>query len=98
MVMYLGNIVELGGTEEVIHKPLHPYTKALISAVPVPDPKLQRERSLPPLKSMEISRLTESMRGCKFYPRCPYGTKECAEKMPELVETKGRFVACFLYD
>jgi len=95
-VMYLGSIVEVGRTEEVIQNPLHPYTKALITAVPIPDPKLARERGLPPLKSLEVPSLTKVPPGCKFHTRCPYAEKICEEKPPELREVKGRLVACHL--
>lgn len=93
-VMYLGNIVEIGNTEEVIQKPLHPYTKALISAVPIPDPKIQRERKTLPVKDIELPNLMKMPPGCKFHPRCPYMEEECSKRAPELVEIKGRLVAC----
>ncbi|MEM2454929.1 MAG: ABC transporter ATP-binding protein [Candidatus Bathyarchaeia archaeon] len=98
MVMYLGNIVEFGNTEEVIQNPLHPYTKALISAVPIPDPKIQRERKTLPVKDVELPSVTEMPSGCKFHSRCPYAEEDCAKKIPELVEIKeGRLVACHQY-
>jgi len=98
MVMYLGKIVETGSTEEIIREPLHPYTKALISAVPVPDPKIARERRLPHLRSLEIPRLTELPSGCRFHTRCPMAKEICTKYAPELREVKkGHFVACHLY-
>ena len=96
-VMYLGNIVEIGRTEEVIQNPLHPYTKVLVEAVPIPDPKLARERPLPKLKSLEIPSLINPPPGCKFHTRCPLAEKICKEKDPELRLVKGRLVACHLY-
>ena len=95
-VMYLGNIAEIGETEEVIHKPMHPYTKTLLMATPTPDPKLARERSPPPLKSIEIPSLVNPPPGCKFHTRCPYAEKLCEEKAPELIGINGRQVACHM--
>ncbi len=96
-IMYLGNIVEIGKTEEVIQKPLHPYTQALLMAVPIPDPKLAKTRGLPKLKSLEIPSLVNPPSGCKFHTRCPYAEKICEEKVPELREVKGRLVACHMF-
>ncbi len=79
-VMYLGHMVELAGADEIYERPLHPYTRALISAVPVPDPVKARANQLI---------------GCPFHTRCPYAKESCKESMPELREIeKGRFVAC----
>jgi oligopeptide/dipeptide ABC transporter ATP-binding protein len=95
IIMYLGSIVEIGPTDDIILEPLHPYTKTLLASVPVPDPKLTRSRGLPPLRSLEVPSLTQVPSGCKFHPRCPDSKKECAEKVPELKNVgKGRFVAC----
>lgn len=93
-VMYLGKIVEVGEGDSVVQKPIHPYTQALIAAIPIPDPKVARERELPKLKSLDIPRLTEAITGCKFNTRCPYAEKICEEKVPELKEVKNRLVAC----
>jgi len=98
MIMYLGSIVEVGSTDDVILDPVHPYTKTLIACVPVPDPKLTRRKGLPPLRSLEVPSLTQVPPGCKFHPRCPYAEKICVEKVPELKTIgKERFVACHLY-
>lgn len=94
MVMYLGKIIEVGEGDSVIQKPIHPYTQALVAAIPVPDPKIARKRELPRLKSLDIPRLTEAIPGCKFNTRCPYAEKICEEKIPELREVKDRLVAC----
>lgn len=95
MIMYLGSIVEIGPTEDVILDPLHPYTKTLIASVPIPDPKLARSRGLPPLRSLGVPSLTEVPPGCKFHPRCPNAEEICAQQVPELKEVgKERFVAC----
>jgi len=92
-VMYLGKIVEMAGAEEIIKEPLHPYTKALISAVPVPDPAVRRP--VPTIKG-GISKPINPPRRCRFYERCPVAKDSCAEQdHPALKEiSKGHFVAC----
>jgi len=91
-VMYLGKIVERGPTETIINKPLHPYTQALLSAVPVPDPKISRSEI--PIKG-RIPTSTYDFPGCRFAPRCPYAEDHCARGESELVEVANdHFVAC----
>ena len=92
-VMYLGNMVELGTSREVNKNPIHPYTKALLSAAPHPDPYKRRgERVI--LKGDVPSPLAKPT-GCGFRTRCPIARPECADNMPELVEkTPGHFAAC----
>ena len=98
IVMYLGNMIEKAKTEEILRNPLHPYTEALISATPVPDPKEAKERKLPPLKSLDIPRLVNPPPGCKFHTRCPYADKICTEKRPEVKEIrKNHYVACWKF-
>ncbi len=84
-VMYLGKIVELAESEEVISDPRHPYTKALLRAVPIGDPT--RERIPLPIKG-EIPSPIDIPPGCRFHPRCPWAEKICTEKEPELVKVK----------
>jgi oligopeptide transport system ATP-binding protein len=92
-VMYLGQMVELASSEELYENPLHPYTKALLSAIPVPDPKLKKERIL--LKG-EIPSPVNPPTGCRFHTRCPIATETCKVNVPEFREIKnGHFVACF---
>jgi len=93
--MYLGKIVEYGDTEEVLAHPLHPYTRALISAVPIPDPTLQRE--LPAIKG-GVSRPVNPSSKCRFLERCPVATKFCAEADHPTLEDKGsgHFTACYM--
>jgi len=97
-VMYLGKIVEQGPAEDVIHDPLHPYTKVLLSAVPVPDPELTRKKKTIKLKSLDIPSPINPPPGCKFHTRCPESMDICSKKEPKLVEVKpNHYVACWLY-
>jgi len=92
IVMYLGKIVEKGPIEDVIQEPLHPYTKALISNVPVPDPTAKRKRIL--LKG-ETPTPIDLPRGCRFRPRCSQASEKCKRQEPKLREVKtGHWVAC----
>jgi len=97
VIMYLGSIVEAGPTEDVIQKPLHPYTKALLSVVPVPDPKVAKTRKPMRLRSLDIPSAANPPSGCKFHPRCPYAMDRCSKERPKLsVVGKDRYVACFM--
>lgn len=93
-VMYLGKIVEQGNTDDVILKPLHPYTEALISAVPVPDPTARRIRVT--IKG-EVPSAINPPPGCRFNTRCPHTMEICRKKDPPLVEVNNRMVACHLH-
>ena len=91
-VMYLGEIVEKGPTDEIVSNPLHPYTQALMLAVPVPDPTSKR---LKVIVKGEVPSPINPPPGCRFHPRCPKAQSICKEKKPELIEVEsGRFVAC----
>ena len=94
-VMYLGKIVEIGEAREVFHHPLHPYTRALLNAVPVPDPSEKgREKKL---LQGEIGNSTNPPSGCRFHPRCPLAGERCRKEEPKLVEmleSSGHFAAC----
>jgi oligopeptide transport system ATP-binding protein len=93
-VMYLGHVVELADCDEVFDNPLHPYTKALLAAVPVPDPTVEADRSFQPL-SGEVPSPINPPRGCVFHPRCPIAVAECQAVTPELRELRpGHWVAC----
>ncbi len=93
-VMYLGKLVELADAKEIYDHPLHPYTKSLMSAVPVPDPKRARENKRIAL-SGDIPSPLNAPSGCPFRTRCAYATEACAQSMPEFKEVStGHFVAC----
>lgn len=97
-VMYLGRLVELADADEIYDHPLHPYSQALISAVPIPDPKTARANKRIVL-SGDIPSPLNAPSGCPFRTRCPYATDECANAMPEFKEYKpGHFVACHKVD
>ena len=93
-VMYLGHIVELADADEIYNRPLHPYSKSLLSAVPVPDPKIARENKRIVLTG-DIPSPLNAPSGCPFRTRCRYAKEKCAESMPEFKEVSaGHFVAC----
>ena len=93
-VMYLGRLVELGPAADVVEKPLHPYTQALVSAVPVPDPEVERTRRRIILEGDPPSPINPP-RGCAFHPRCSYAKEACKAGRPELEEKEPqRFAAC----
>ncbi|ANS74304.1 peptide ABC transporter substrate-binding protein [Paenibacillus yonginensis] len=93
-VMYLGTMMETGSRDELFKNPLHPYTKALLSAVPVPIPKLKRERIV--LKG-DIPSPVNPPSGCKFHTRCPFAVERCKSEVPEFRNMgSDHFVACHL--
>ena len=93
-VMYLGHMVELAETEELFHNPLHPYTQALLEAVPIPDPTVEKARAHTIIKG-EIPSPINPPSGCVFHPRCPKAVAGCKVNMPEFREVKpGHWVAC----
>ncbi|BCS92553.1 putative ABC transporter ATP-binding protein [Metallosphaera sp. J1] len=94
-VMYQGKVIEHGSTDAVLDKPLHPYTQALISAVPIPDPSGRTS-----LFSIKVKEEMEPYngKGCRYYPRCPFAMASCREKEPNLSGVSSdHYVACFLY-
>ena len=93
-IMYLGKLVEVASSEEIFHNPLHPYTRALLSAIPIPDPDYRRERM--PLRG-DIPTAIEPPSGCRFRTRCPIAEPRCADEEPQLVEVgPDHFVACMV--
>ncbi len=93
-IMYLGKLVEVASSEEIFHNPLHPYTRALLSAIPIPDPDLRRERLR---LTGDIPTSIEPPSGCRFRTRCPIAEPRCADLEPQLVEVSpNHFVACMV--
>ncbi len=93
--MYLGNMVEYGSKEDIFSNPLHPYTKALFSAVPMPDPTVKMQRVI---LQGDLPSPANPPKGCKFCTRCPECMEICKTDAPEFKEmTPGHKVACHLY-
>ncbi len=93
-VMYLGKLVEVGSAVDVVERPLHPYTRALVSAVPIPDPVRERQRQRIILQGDPPSPIKPPA-GCSFHPRCPFAVGKCAIEVPNLEEKElARFAAC----
>jgi len=93
-VMYLGRIVEMAASDELFDNPLHPYTQALLSAVPVPDPRIEASRDFRPPKG-EVPSPMNPPSGCVFHPRCPIAVENCRRERPALRELRpGHWVAC----
>ncbi len=93
-VMYLGHMMELAGSEELYNDPIHPYTRALLSAIPIPDPEKQRAKKRIPLEG-DVPSPIDPKECCRFVDRCPYAIDICHEKTPEFLEVKPKhFAAC----
>jgi peptide/nickel transport system ATP-binding protein len=88
--MYTGRIVEMADTHELFHHPRHPYTEALLNALPVPDPEAKSERV--PLQG-EVADPSDLPPGCAFHPRCRYCRDECKQRVPELREVDANHLA-----
>lgn len=93
MVMYLGNVVESGLSDNIYANPQHPYTKALMSAVPIPDPRLERSKHIEMLEG-DLPSPINPPSGCVFRTRCPQATEECAKQKPTLKGNQDHLVAC----
>ncbi len=95
-VMYLGKIIELGPSEEIFKKPLHPYTDMLLKSIPIPNPRIAKQKKVQVVG--EPPNPINIPPGCRFHPRCPHARDICKKEEPPLVEAeKGHFVACWLY-
>jgi len=95
-VMYLGNLVEYGATADIFKHPLHPYTEALFSAIPIPDPKAKMNRIV---LEGTIPSPANPPSGCKFHTRCAHCTQRCKEEAPRQIEVEpGHYVVCHLFD
>ena len=98
-VAYLGDLVEIAGSEELFEKPLHPYARILLSALPIPDPIIARQKKIKEEIIGEPPSPINPPPGCKFHTRCPYAMPKCKYKRPPLIEyEKNHFVACWLYE
>lgn len=96
-IMYLGKIVESGKWDEIYREPKHPYTQMLFSAIPIPDPDLDKQRDFKLLEG-EIPSVMNVPTGCNFHTRCPYATERCGQEAPELVKVGAEHdCACFLH-
>jgi oligopeptide/dipeptide ABC transporter ATP-binding protein len=95
-IMYLGKIVEIGLRDEVFKSPKHPYTVALMSAIPVPDPKHKMEKQIP---RGEIPSPINPPSGCRFHPRCPSAFDRCSKEEPGMTRiSETHYVACHLFN
>lgn len=93
-VLYLGNLMEIADSDQLYEHPIHPYTKMLISSIPVPDPRIKMLDNL----ASDIGVQSRGIQGCKFHNRCPHCTEQCKNQVPALAEAEpGHFVACHRY-
>jgi len=99
MVMYLGHVVEVADSETLYTNPQHPYTQALLSAIPIPDPRAESRREVDPSIEGEVPSPVNPPSGCPFHPRCKHATEVCKQVAPTLQDTEdGHAVSCHLYE
>ncbi len=95
VVMYLGKVVEVSPWQELYENPQHPYTRALLSAIPIPDPEVEKQRGRSSFQG-EVPSLLNRPAGCVFHTRCPYKTERCEKEAPQLQDRgAGHLCACF---
>lgn len=97
-VMYLAKLVEYGNVQDVLEHPSHPYLQALLTAVPVPDPRIAKVKKELPLKSVDMPSVAAPPKGCRFNPRCPYAKDICENEEPAFVKHNSGYCACHLLD
>ena len=93
IVMYMGRIVEVADCDELYENPMHPYTKSLLSAIPVPDPEIEKKRNIDSVKG-EVSSLLKKTEKCVFFDRCPNACDACAIQPPLVELNKQHYVSC----
>lgn len=93
-VMYMGEMVEIGNINQILNNPRHPYTQALLSAVPVPDPVIAAKQGDIPIIGMNLASLENRTKGCPFFARCPYATAMCENQVVPVIERDSVFVRC----
>ena len=97
-VMYMGHIVEMAASGELYSNPTHPYTKALLSAIPVPNPEIERGKTVLPIEG-EVGSPINCKPGCRFVSRCKFANERCSSETPVLRDMgNNHFVACHLFD
>jgi oligopeptide/dipeptide ABC transporter ATP-binding protein len=98
-VMYLGKLVELAPAQEIYRRPLHPYTQALLAAIPIPDPDAKRAQEAAPKLGGDVPNPLDPPAGCRFHTRCPHAMERCKTAEPPFVEVEpGHWAACFLHE
>lgn len=97
-IMYLGKVVETGNLNRILAEPRHPYLQALLSAVPIPDPKIARQMKMLPLRNLDMPDPAHPPTGCRFHPRCPFAEPVCESEEPALVPLGEELVACHLVE
>jgi len=98
LIMYLARMAEFGDVQTVLENPSHPYLQALLTAVPIPDPEIARQKRELPLKSIDMPSAAFPPSGCRFHPRCPYANEVCEQDEPQLLPHRDVLCACHRVD